>query len=210
MFFYILLLCLVRYIRNPRIFVIDIIRIYTWFQINIYNKYLKRNDKKIRVKSITSYAINSPSLVSFCDNETYTKPEDESSMVCITLDYNGEEYYKFITYNSEDDNEHNIDEAHRQLCLACLTNIRKIDIDTNNELDITGIMNRILRSDINKSINLFHLKMFLIKTLYIKTKKATMNQDDFDISYNIITRDCQNITINEGTILIEDNNLIFE
>ena len=96
------MLCLVRYIRNPRIFVIDIIRIYTWLQINIYNKYLKRNDKKIRVKNITSYAINSPSLVSFCDNETYTKPEDESSMVCITLDYNGEEYYKFITYNSEE------------------------------------------------------------------------------------------------------------
>ena len=210
MYYLILLFIFCKYYRAPYSLFLDIMRIYTWLEINVYNRILNyyRQGNKIIVKNVTQFCIDDDpitfhylpynirgSVLEFSNFNQY-----ENEFVCITLEYNNEKYYKFLTHeNNIDLNQILFEEKVENYTLACIVNY----LDELKDYDITKILNRILY--LNREVRLFHLKLFIIKNFTNKT--LITNTEECKI--NIITYECENINASEGMFFIQDCKLIF-
>lgn len=210
MYYLILLFIFFKYYRTPYSLFLDMMRIYTWLEINVYNRLLNyyRQGNKIIVKNVTQFCLDEApitfhylpykihgSVLEFPNFNNY-----ENEFVCITLEYNGKKYYKFLTHENNIDLDELIFEEKQENYTLAFT------VDYFDELkdhDITETLNRILY--LNREVKLFHLKLFIIKNFTNKT--LIVNTEE--CIFNIITNDCETFTISEGKLIIRDSKLIF-
>ena len=94
------------YGKSQQLF-LDIIRIYTWLQVNIYNRivgYLRKG-KNIRIENVSYFSINTNFDSVLFTDISYSGTEldisefnhYENEMICITFKYCDKIYYKFLT-----------------------------------------------------------------------------------------------------------------